>query len=111
MKNRESEAFIHGKNEQLHIKSHELMGAPEGRELGYPEEQIYQDYDDMYGADAFMGDQYPMTDTGRIQAELPDKPSRVKNAEIGEDLIQEAVQQATPSITSIEEEQEAGNKT
>lgn len=106
MKNRESEARIHGKNEQLHIKPHELMGEPEGQVSGYPEEQIYLDYDEMYGPDAYMGDQYPMTDTGHIQSELPNKPFSRRDAELSDELIQEQFRQAAPPPAPVEEDQD-----
>lgn len=106
MRNRDTEALIHGKNEQLHIRSHECLGGPESPDFGYPEEQIYMDYDEMYGADAYMGDRYPLTDTGHIKTELETLPVTTGDSEISEDVRQEKQRQAVPPLDVIDEEWE-----
>jgi hypothetical protein len=111
MPNQKPKSTLHSKDSELTIRSHEVWGEPATLpESGYPEEQgyeSYEDYDELYGPDAYLGDQFPLTPSGHMEtaASLPILPA--EPTELGEDIRQEKVLETeeigSESLEAIEE--------
>ncbi|HEY9686262.1 MAG TPA: hypothetical protein V6C52_04730 [Coleofasciculaceae cyanobacterium] len=95
MPNQKPKSTLHSQQSELTIQNHEVWGEPATlQETDYPEEQGYESYEDfdaLYGPDAYLGDQFPLTPSGHIEtaATLPILPA--EPIELGVDIRQEKV--------------------
>ncbi len=101
------QASIHGRREHLEIKRHDILCEPGHPEWGYPEEQRYESFEDLYGPDAYMGDSFPFTLAGTMRTEVLPIPHTTVQAGLKSEIVQEKAQELSvfqeKSLGAVEE--------
>jgi len=95
------QASIHGRREHLEIKRHDILCEPGQPEWGYPEEQRYESFEELYGPDAYMGDSFPFTLAGTMRTEI--LPGILSQATVRSGLKPAIVQENTQALSVFQE--------
>ncbi|HEY9745165.1 MAG TPA: hypothetical protein V6C99_02990 [Oculatellaceae cyanobacterium] len=111
MTQRKPKAVFRTEQSRMVIEDHGVLSYPE---RDYNPEEAFDDYDELYGLDAYLGDQYPATSSGRLVQEVtlpPPEPSEpTVDAEIRQEKLEAAILTKSESIEALEEEAALADK-